>query len=328
MSQWPIPGHQGRVLFQVVALTALLAAVSQVALGGVVRVTGSGLGCPDWPLCHGRLIPPFEIHNLIEYFHRLSAVALGLLVLTLSIMAWRLYRTNYRIVVASTMALALVFAAALLGGITVLTELEWWVVLVHLGLAETLVACLVVASIASWKVPDKTAVGTSGDGKLGGFDLLVSCSLVTTFALILAGSYMVGRGYGSSCASWPLCGGSLIPQGEAAAVHMSHRLAAVLLGALVAATAASAWSLKPARQDLRRASLIVAGLYAVQVLVGAATVWSEYSSALRTAHLATATLVWVSIVYLATLNFAPQRFGLRNAQQSAEAHTGLGRVAL
>ena len=54
----------------VVAALALLAAVGQVTLGGVVRLTDSGLGCPDWPLCHGKLIPPAEFHTLIEYSHR------------------------------------------------------------------------------------------------------------------------------------------------------------------------------------------------------------------------------------------------------------------
>ena len=55
---------------------ALAAAVAQISLGGIVRITDSGLGCPDWPLCHGKLLPPLELHTLIEYSHRLSASVL------------------------------------------------------------------------------------------------------------------------------------------------------------------------------------------------------------------------------------------------------------
>ena len=51
------------------------------SIGGVVRITESGLGCPDWPLCHGRIIPPFDAATLIEYSHRLMASVVGLLVL-------------------------------------------------------------------------------------------------------------------------------------------------------------------------------------------------------------------------------------------------------
>src|SRR6266566_3838718 len=52
----------------------------QIALGGVVRVTDSGLGCPDWPLCHGRPYPAADIHSIIEYSHRTVGTITGVLV--------------------------------------------------------------------------------------------------------------------------------------------------------------------------------------------------------------------------------------------------------
>jgi len=63
-----------------------------VVLGGVVRVSGSGLGCPDWPLCHGRPYPPLELHAIIEYSHRTTASLASLLVVltaAAALMAWR-----------------------------------------------------------------------------------------------------------------------------------------------------------------------------------------------------------------------------------------------
>ena len=68
-----------------------------VVLGGVVRVTGSGLGCPDWPLCYGRVVPPWELTALIEYSHRMVASAIvGPLVLLTCGVSWLAHRHPQR----------------------------------------------------------------------------------------------------------------------------------------------------------------------------------------------------------------------------------------
>ena len=125
---------RARGLFRYTAFAALVAAVAQVTLGGIVRVTGSGDACPDWPLCYGKLIPPLEYHIVLEYSHRLSATLVGLIVLAVVILAWRHYRTNRPVLFASISGGLLVIAAALLGGLTVLSELTWWIRLIILVL--------------------------------------------------------------------------------------------------------------------------------------------------------------------------------------------------
>ena len=66
-----------------------------VILGGVVRVTGSGLGCPDWPLCYGKVLPPWEYTAVIEYTHRfVASVIVGPLVLATAIVALARYRSD------------------------------------------------------------------------------------------------------------------------------------------------------------------------------------------------------------------------------------------
>ena len=290
-------------------LAALVAAVAQITLGGVVRVTGSGLGCPDWPLCHGRIVPPLETHTLIEYSHRLTASLLGALAIAGVAVSWRIRRSNPLAFVSMTIALVLVIGAAVLGGAAVITELSWWVVLFHLAIAEGVVACLAVASVTGWKATTETPA--SNDGFVGSKRLrtLMGATLLATFALVLSGSYMVGHGFGSSCATWPLCGGTLLPDGEAGVVHMTHRYIAVGVGALIVALTAVAWR-SGAGAPVRWATATVLTIFVIQALLGAATVWTGFATAMRSIHLVAATLVWVALVYSAVIWFPIRRFEL------------------
>jgi len=327
VSQRPTTVHKGRSAFRTLALAALLAAVGQVALGGIVRVTGSGLGCPDWPLCHGQIVPALQTETLIEYSHRLTAAILGILVLVTTAVAWRVSRDDLRVTVSSTLALALVIVAALLGGITVLTKLTWWVVLLHLGLAESVVACMTVALVFGWNAGGETTGGDVGNRETLWFDLLVVCALLSTFALVLSGSYMVGLGYGLACSTWPLCRGSVLPEGGASLVHMAHRFAAALVGMLIVGTALSAWSHRARSPRVFWVAFLAACIFVAQALVGAGMVWSGFTVSLRAVHLVMATLLWVSVVTLVVLNFRPRRFEPTGITEGLSRVSGLERVA-
>ena len=296
---------RNKKVFQVVAVLALVAAVGQVSLGGVVRVSDSGLGCPDWPLCHGQLIPPFELHTLIEYSHRLTAVLVGFLVLALAAIAWRQYQDDRRVVAAATLALVLVVVAGGLGGATVLTELAWWVRLLHLGIAEAVAASIVIAWIAAAR-PGRSLEERPPSVPSDNFDRLVIVTLAGVLVLVLFGSYMVGRGYGSSCGGWPLCNGSIFPTGTAFATHMAHRYMALLVGILVAWTAYAAWNRRDSRPYLGWAAIALAALFVVQIMVGAITVWTGYAAVAKGLHLSVATLVWTTLVLVAALHFEPR----------------------
>ncbi len=118
--------RQSRALtwFRGLSLLTAFSAFALVVLGAVVRVTGSGLGCPDWPLCHGGLLPPLDAQAIIEYTHRLVASFLvGPLVLATGCVAWLAYRRERWLVVPATVALLLLLGQAMLGGATVLNEL-------------------------------------------------------------------------------------------------------------------------------------------------------------------------------------------------------------
>jgi len=316
MNQPRVSEQKVQRIFRGVALAALVAAFVQVTLGGVVRVTGSGLGCPDWPLCHGRIIPPFEAATLIEYTHRLSASALSVLALAVALLAWLSYRSNRWILYSSIVGLCMVIAAAALGGATVLTALAWWVRLFHLGIAETVVAAMVVVSVVGWKAKGTTLAHEQEPvTETERLNYLVMAALIGVFALILSGSFIVGYGAGASCPTWPLCNGSLFPEGTPYAVHMGHRLFAALVGVLVAATAVAAWSRRARRPALGRAGLLLSAAFAGQMLLGAAVVWAGFAPAMKALHLSAATLVWMALVFLAALVYTPQRLAFRQARR-------------
>lgn len=289
------------------AVASLVAAFAQVTLGGIVRVTGSGLGCPDWPLCHGQLIPPFEFATLLEYSHRLSASLLGLLVLGATITVLLRYRHIRWGKNSILTALALVFVAAILGGATVLTELEWWLRLIHLGVAEGAVAALVIAVVVSWRVGVEKRDDADARVEAGTNKLIIS-ALIGVFLLILSGSYIVGAGYGSSCGTWPLCRGSLFPEGRPYIEHMGHRYFAAIIGLLVLAVGYKAWQMRFRLPSMGWSAALLFGTFAAQILVGAFTVWLGFTPEIKAIHLSMATLVWIALVFVAALAYVPQRF--------------------
>src|SRR5512143_642716 len=100
-----------------VAYAASLFTFSLVVIGGIVRITGSGMGCPDWPLCYGQLIPPFEFHTLIEYVHRLVALLVALTIAGFALFVLLRYRQTKSLVTLTAAVIFLYLFQAVLGGI-------------------------------------------------------------------------------------------------------------------------------------------------------------------------------------------------------------------
>ncbi len=294
--------------YHTVSLLGLAAAIAQVALGGVVRVTGSGDACPDWPLCHGQIVPPLDLNIWLEFSHRLSASVLGVLVLMACILAWKRMRASKVALIAANAALALVVAAAILGGLTVLSELAWWIRLIHLALAELVVACIAVAWLAG--APRRRA---SSDQHLptpaNKQDLFVAIgALGALLGVILYGSFMVGFNYGASCTSWPMCQGLRIPDGLAFVVNMGHRLTTAAAAVLVFWLCIRAWRTNSDLGQARWFALIAAVCMTGAIFLGALMVWLNFSVLMRSLHLVIATLVWASTVGLIAVALDPVQF--------------------
>src|SRR5438132_1246615 len=121
--------------FQRLLLATILLTFVLIVIGGTVRATDSGLGCPDWPTCHGSLIPRAEKHTLIEYSHRTAATVVGFLFLGVTYFAFKTERRNKLVFWLAFTAGVLLAFQIVLGGITVKKELPAEIVAAHLATA-------------------------------------------------------------------------------------------------------------------------------------------------------------------------------------------------
>ena len=138
-----------------------------IFVGGLVRVSGSGLGCPDWPKCFGRWVPPTSIEQIpahidptafnivlawIEYGNRMLGVIVGISILLMTIIAVIYFKKNSKILLSSLLSLFLVIANGGLGAIVVSSVLNPFIVSLHMILALFLVSVLSYATIESFKL--------------------------------------------------------------------------------------------------------------------------------------------------------------------------------
>src|SRR2546428_4520631 len=144
-------------VFRRLAFLTESSAYLQIALGGGVRVTALGLGCPDWPLCHGRPYPAADIHSIIEYSHRTVGTITGVLLIVTVVTAWLVFRRTRPLVAWLATASVLAIAAeGALGGVVVVNELASWLGGVHPAPALILLGFLIAAPGGS--VPSTSAV--------------------------------------------------------------------------------------------------------------------------------------------------------------------------
>jgi heme A synthase len=296
--------------FRWFAVASAIATYGLIVFGGIVRVTESGLGCPDWPLCYGQIIPPLNGPTLIEYTHRLITSAVTPLLLITAFLAWRRYRDDPWIIRPALAATGLLAIQIVLGGVTVLTELHDSIVSLHLANAMLILALLVTIAMQTLEVYQERAdrIGGLGYEPAAGLRRLAAVTAAATFGLVVIGAQVRGTGAGPACMGFPACGNVWLPNNWLAQLHMLHRVAAVAVGLLVIATAVRAWRLSAGSDvDSPLATVTAAAvvIFLAQFTVGIAQVTLGLAPALRALHLALATALWADVVVLAILVYRP-----------------------
>ena len=279
----------GEGLFRRLAVVTALFAYLQIALGGVVRVSGSGLGCPDWPLCNGRPYPPANVHSIIEYSHRAVGSVTGVLIIATVVMAWVVFRKRRPLVAwLASASLIGVVGEGILGGIVVAKELSPWLVLVHLGLAMMIIGFLVATAIAA--MPASNGVPDLN------FRRLAIVVTAATYVMMLIGSTVVASGADSSCHSWPLCGGGFALDFTGAnAFTMLHRGAVLVVGLLLLHVLSKAFLRWRSVKGMGPIAVAAIAALVLQVAVGAGSAITG-NAVFDGLHVAIATLVWSSVL--------------------------------
>jgi heme A synthase len=301
---------------RVLAVAATTATFVLIAVGALVRATGSGLGCTGWPRCTpSRWLPPLEHHAIIEYTHRMTAFVDVVLVGVLAVVAWRGRREIRGVYPPAIAAVALVVFQAILGGIVVKGDLHALLVTAHFMTAMLLTGALIMATVAAFTPHRATDRVRPGDG----LSRLALATAAATFALLAVGAYVRGEGAGLAFRDWPLMGGRVVPglSHLRPALHFTHRTLAAAVFVLVVVLAVRAWSARGERPATANLALVAAGLFVVQILVGAANVWTQLASVAVTAHVAVAGLLWGAVVATA----ATARIPLARAEEPRERDT-------
>ena len=316
---------------QKLLIAGLLLAATVIALGAYTRLTDAGLGCPDWPGCYGQLLVPQGAEQIAEatkafphtpvvahkawneMIHRYCASLLGLLILVMTVVAWR--RPGFeRLRPLLSLLLALVIFQGILGMWTVTLKLLPIVVSTHLLGGFTTFSLLLLAYL-QWRQPDVQPINRHG----GRLVSLAALALLVVVMQIALGGWTSANYAALVCHQLPACQGDWISQldvagafeihgpteagyefgvldyGARMTIHMSHRLGAVLAAL---ATGVLIWQLvrHGGGNRYRQLAMLLATLLVLQLSLGLANILLHLPLAIAVAHNGVAALLLLALV--------------------------------
>lgn len=276
----------------VLAIASVIVVYALIIFGSHVRVTDSGMGCPDWPLCKGQYGPIHGFHAFMEQTHRYIAAGVTVLVCATALIALRI-RNRPAAIRPAVFTVGTVLIQIVLGAITVFDGNGAPTVAAHLLAGLALLGGATVTAVATLVPRNETSgprlnpVGWLAIGAAG--------------LLYLSGSLVVNAEAEKACASFPLCPSG--QPGRFVALHVIHRSIAILAGFALLTFALHAWR----KWSLHRGARVLAGTLTGLVLTTATLgIFSALLKAppdLQDLHLAGAAAVLAASVALATLGW-------------------------
>jgi cytochrome c oxidase assembly protein subunit 15 len=286
-----------------------------IVLGAVVRAKGAGLACPDWPLCFGQAIPPFDTRIALEWAHRVLASVVSLGLAGTSVFVLRtpaLRRLTARSLVLTWLLLA---TQVVLGGLTVLLGLAPWTVTAHLLVGNAVCGAMLWTSrdlieAGRTRLPPRLPLSAPGASLLALFSLLL-------VAQILLGGMVSSNLAGLACSTFPTCNGDSIAPSFSGliGIHVLHRLNGC---ALALGCAALAWLVRGSGRVGALAALCL-HLVLLQIVVGAVNVLAALPVEITALHSALAAALVIAALLLTREALLAQR----EAVPAAKTH---GRV--
>jgi heme A synthase len=277
------------------ALAADFVALATVMLGSWTRINGDGETCPDWPLCHGRIVPSLADGTIWEWVHRLLAFSVTPLVIALLVVAWKERRRSPFVVPVMSFVAALFVVQVLLGAATVKLFNSPMSVVLHWGTAMAFVASLSAMAIFA-SAAERSDDAAKRGGKTGiAPGAVIGVTAIVTFVTMCVGAFVSSSGAGLACLDIPGCAGNVIVYGSGQFVQMLHRGLAAATLLCAAASLAIVWAV-PASRQTRAAVCTGVGLVLVQVLLGLLNVALRLPTDLREAHAVNAALTFLAFV--------------------------------
>ncbi len=282
----PIPT---RLAVRRLAVATLVANIVIVVTGGAVRLTGSGLGCPTWPRCtgtsyvvHGAL----GVHGLIEFSNRMLTFVLATVAIVTWVAAMRYQPRRSSIRRLATVLVVGIPAQALLGGATVLSDLNPWVVALHLLLSLALIGVSVVL-VRRVDEEDRPAHATVPRPVV----LLTRATFAAAWAVLYVGTVVTGSGPHAGDADSPRTG--LNP----ASVSQLHADLVFLLVGLTVGTLV-AFRAVGAPERAQRAAVWLLAVESAQGLVGVTQYATDLPIVLVAVHVLGAALTSAAVTWV------------------------------
>lgn len=285
--------------FQRLAIATTLLTYLLIAVGGLVRASGAGLGCPDWPRCFGTWLPPASAAALpapfdpaqfnatlmwTEYLNRLLGVSVGFAILATTVVAWRRHRRQPRIVWPIVTALLLTGFQGWLGGRVVANALAPWIVTVHMLVALVIVQLLLWATVESLVHDRPAALPSPALRAFGWWTWAATATLLVQVAL---GTLVRGK------VDEALDAGVVRAEALATvgALDGAHRELAVLVALAVVALCTWAWLRHGRHAALTGTASAALALVVAQLGAGAALAGRALPPGAQVSHLTLASLL-------------------------------------
>jgi cytochrome c oxidase assembly protein subunit 15 len=297
----PSPADMRRI-----AIVGILASAAIILTGAAVRLSQSGLGCPDWPQCTARSLGATGdtgdplIHRWIEFGNRLVTIVIFIVAVVVCVAAWRFRPEGRRrrdLMWLAAAQPAAIVVQAVLGGIVVLTDLNPGWVSGHFLASAALVAATVALYVRCQETTAparplvRREVRLIARGVVGTVALMLTAGTVVTGTGPLAGAVIKGTGAQATVQAAPRYSLPL------AGVTQLHADIGWLLGGLVVALILGLRLSAAPRRAVRLAWLLVA-LIGAQAAVGYAQYFSGLPAGLVWLHEAGATAIWVTVLLI------------------------------
>lgn len=288
------PSRRWRVLLD----TTLVATFALMLVGALTRATMAGVACPDWPLCHGHVVPPldgaaypggYRVYDVyLEFTHRVLAAVAGGGALAVAAHAWRRGLRG-----AAAALLATLTAQVVAGAVTVWLGNAPWTVVLHLALGLSFLATLLFLRGSAPFAPVAAAP------RPGGARVLYGTAAALTVAQLLVGASVSSQLFGLGCPSFPVCEPDRLwpaTWSEPAAWQMLHRGLGALLVVVVGGAVVATFVRPAAGRDRRFAVALGAGLLG-QALLGGVNVWLRIPPWASALHLGVAVALFAALAW-------------------------------